>query len=350
MKKCLTIGLMLFVFFVVSISDVCAQATQTKPIELIFSHTSPAASGIGKLAKQWGDRIEKKSGGKVKFVYYWAGTLVPITEQVKAVKTGTADVAQLGPMSIAAYMPLSYSIPQLPFMGFPSMSGGTKIWWDIYNKFPAVKNEWADVKLLASRMMPPDQIHTTKKMVKVPGDIKGMKLAVASVLMSKVITLQGGAATAIPPSDVAVSLSTNVVEGLVNHFPVANIFGTLPSFKYHLVVGENDYTGISAGMDQLIVNKEKWSKLPEDLKKIFEEESAWYQEEGVKLDMGEIQKAMKVVKDAKHTITYLTPAEVKTWSDAAAPVHQKWIEENEAKGKPAKAIFEELKILVKKYK
>jgi TRAP-type C4-dicarboxylate transport system substrate-binding protein len=177
-----------------------------------------------------------------------------------------------------------------------------------------------------------------------------MKLAISSALISKVITQQGGAATPIPPTDIAVSLSTNVVEGWINHFPVAMIFGTLPSFRYHLVVGTNDYAGIDAGMDQLIMNKDKWNKLPADIQKIFEEESAWYQEETIKMDMAEIQKAMTMVKDAKHTITYLTPEELKLWADAAAPVHQAWIADNEAKGKPAKAIYEEMKKLIQQYK
>jgi TRAP-type C4-dicarboxylate transport system substrate-binding protein len=349
MKRNLIIDLAVLSVFTLSLVAVYAQQAP-KPIELIFSHTSPAASGIGKMSKAWGDMIEQKSGGRVKFVYYWAGTLVPIPEQVKGIKTGTADAAQLGPLSIASYMPISYNVPYLPFLGFPSMTAGTKIWWELYNKFPAMKNEWADVKLLASRMMPPNQIHTTRKMVKVPADVKGMKLAISSALISKVISQQGGAATPIPPTDIAVSLSTNVVEGWVNHFPVAMIFGTIPSFKYHLVVGSNDYTGIDAGMDQIIVNKDKWAQLPADIQKIFEEASAWYQEETIKMDMAEIQKAMNVAKDANHTISYLTSEELKMWADAATPVHQEWIADNEAKGRQVKAIYEEVKKLILQYK
>ncbi len=348
MKRNMIVTLTVLIAFVFAIPAAYGQ-TSAKPIEIIFSHTSPASSGIGKLAKAWGDRIEQNSGGRVKFIYYWAGTLVPIPEQVKGVKMGTADAAQLGPLSIASYMPLSYSVPYLPFMGLPSMTAGTKIWWELYDKFPAIKNEWADVKLLASRMMPPDQIHTTKKAVKMPADVKGMKLAISSALISKVITLEGGAATPIPPTDIAMSLSTNVVEGWINHFPVAMIFGTLPSFKHHLVVGANDYAGIDAGMDQLIINKDKWNKLPADVQKVFEEASAWYQEEAIRMDMSEIQKAVNVCKEAKHTITYLTPEELRMWHDAAVPVHQQWIADNEAKGKPAKAIYDEYKKLLQKY-
>ena len=125
MKKSLLISVAVVMVFSFALMAAYAEAAEQKPIELIFSHTSPAVSGIGKMAKQWGDIIETKSGGRVKFVYYWAGTLVPITEQVKGVKTGTADVAQIGPLSIASYMPVSYAVPYLPFMGIPSMTAGT---------------------------------------------------------------------------------------------------------------------------------------------------------------------------------------------------------------------------------
>jgi hypothetical protein len=37
------------------------------------------------------------------------------------------------------------------------------------------------------------------------------------------------------------------------------------------------------------------------------------------------------------------------WVNAAKPVHEEWIEKNEAKGIPAKAIYKEYKKLIKKY-
>jgi hypothetical protein len=121
------------------------------------------------------------------------------------------------------------------------MTAGTKIWWELYNKFPAMKNEWADVKLLASRMMPPDQIHTTRKMVKTPADVKGMKLAISSALISKVITLQGGAATPIPPTDIAV-FSTNASR-MDQSFPSGDDL-TPSHLQIPSCVGNNDYAGM----------------------------------------------------------------------------------------------------------
>ena len=99
-------------------------------------------------------------------------------------------------------------------------------------------------------------------------------------------------------------------------------------------------------MDQMIMNKAKWDALPKDIQKIFEDASAWYVPEALKMDMGEIQKATKVAVDAKHTITYLTPAELKLWADAAAPIHQDWIKDMESKGKQVTPLYEDAKKMI----
>jgi hypothetical protein len=44
-----------------------------------------------------------------------------------------------------------------------------------------------------------------------------------------------------------------------------------------------------------------------------------------------------------------TPEEMQLWRQAVKPVHQKWIADNEAKGLPAKAIYQEAKRLIKEY-
>ena len=47
--------------------------------------------------------------------------------------------------------------------------------------------------------------------------------------------------------------------------------------------------------------------------------------------------------DAKsfgHKFTYLSPKEVRVWYDLVkGPIHDKWIEEAEAKGLPGKAVY-----------
>ena len=48
-------------------------------------------------------------------------------------------------------------------------------------------------------------------------------------------------------------------------------------------------------------------------------------------------------------MTTPTPQELKLWKEAVQPVHEKWIADTEAKGLPAKAVYDEAKRLIKEY-
>jgi TRAP-type C4-dicarboxylate transport system substrate-binding protein len=318
----------------------------SKPIEIIFSSSLPAQAPAAKVQHKWGEVIEQKSGGRLKFIYYWSNTLMPHAEFVKGVRTGVADVAPIW-AGTQDYMPLSYNIMYLPFMGYPSMQAGAKIYEQLYNKFPALRDEFAGLRRLGSRLYPPVQINTTKKVVRGPSDLKGAKIAiVGGGKISTLVKSMGGAPVEISVGDINLSLSTGVVEGWVEHFPAVMVFGAMPKLPYHTVLGEG---GISMGLQSLVMNPKTFDKLPPDVQKVVEETSVWWAEESMKLDIGEIERAVNAGKELKHTFTYLTPQEVQVWAHSATELHEKWIAEMESKGKPAKAIYEEAKRLIKEY-
>ena len=348
MEKKSLIGLTLCLLVALPWFVTCAEsASISKPTELIFSSSLPAQSPAAKVFLRGAEMIEQKSGGKVKFVYYWSNTLLPAAETVKGVRVGTADVALIW-AGTQDYMPLSYNIMYQPFMGYPSMQAGAKIYEQLYNKFPALKEEFAGLKRLSSRLYPPVQIHTAKKAVKAPSDLKGMKIAaVGGGRIGMLMKAMGAAPVDIPVGEINLSLSTGVVEGWVEHFPAVMVFGAIPKLSYHTILGEG---GISMGLQSLVMNPKTFDRLPSDVQKIVEEAAAWWGEESMNVDNSEIERAVNAGKELKHTFTYLTPQEVQVWADNATELHQKWIAEMESKGKPAKAIYDEAKRLIKEYR
>jgi TRAP-type C4-dicarboxylate transport system substrate-binding protein len=348
MKKSLLLSLsvlMLGASLGVMVSDGLA-ATSAKPMELIFSSSLPPQSPAAKLLVKWMETIEQKSGERVKFVPYWGTSLLPAAEALKGVMTGVADVA---PVSAGTqdYLPLSYNITYLPFMGYPSMKACMRIYGQLYSKFPAIRDEFAGVKRLASRAMPPAQIHTAKKAVRVPSDLKGMKIAIfGGGRLSQCIKSIGASPVEIPLPELNIAVSSGLAEGLIDHFPTVNVFGIMPSLPYHTVVSEG---GMSMLLWSLVMNPKTFDKLPPDVQKIVEETSAWWAEESTISDIKEIERAMNKAKELNHTVTYLTDQEFKVWIDSAAETHQKWIADMQSKGKPAKAIYEEALRLIKEY-
>jgi TRAP-type C4-dicarboxylate transport system substrate-binding protein len=319
--------------------------TETQePIEIILTNATPAAAPVSQNTQKMGDMIEEKSGGRVKFVYYWASTLIPVAEFVKSVRSGSVDIVHLAGDQTQIYMPITYEIISLPFMGYKSMTDATSIYNQLYAKYPEIQQEFDGMKLLSIMSMPPVQMHTTKKVVKYPEDAQGVKFAFTAIgSTAKMISLAGGTPVQVAVGDMNVSLTTGVTDGFIDHFPVTNAFGIVPALPYHTVFGDG---GMSMVLMGFVMNEAKWNSLPPDIQEIFEEASAWFVEEQTKVQGEQIKKVISMAEEMGHTFTYLTPEEIQLWADIGIQLHDEWITETEAKGMPAQSIYDEAKRLI----
>jgi TRAP-type C4-dicarboxylate transport system substrate-binding protein len=97
-------------------------------------------------------------------------------------------------------------------------------------------------------------------------------------------------------------------------------------------------------------DRKSWDKLPPDVQKMIDGEFHDLAIEGIRDIQSQLtQKAIDQVKADGHTIIYPTEEEVKLWQDALIPFHQQWIANLEAKGLPAKAVYDEAKRLIAEY-
>jgi TRAP-type C4-dicarboxylate transport system substrate-binding protein len=346
MKKTLFFGLSVLLIVAVSWFIVGSEATSAeKPMEIIFAASLPANAPAAQVVVKFGERVEQRSGNRVKFVYYWANTLLPSAEIVKGLRSGVCDMSTIW-SGTQDYLPLTYNIMYMPFMGYPSMKEGAAIYSQLYAKFPAFSQEFvaAGLKRLSSRLWPAVQLHTTKKAVKTVSDLKGMKIAVVGGgKLADLLKLMGAAPVNISPGELNLALQSGVVEGWTEHFPAVNVFGVMARVPYHTIFGAG---GISMGLQSLAMSSKAFDKLPPDVQKIIEEEAVKWNVESTDIDTAEIERAVNMAKEMKHTFINLTPQEIQQWSEHATDIHKQWIAEMEAKGKPAKAIYEEAKRLI----
>ena len=91
------------------------------------------------------------------------------------------------------------------------------------------------------------------------------------------------------------------------------------------------------------------SRLPPDIQQIFEDLSPWLGQALIQADNGYEAMVIGKAKELGHAMTIPTPQEMQLWKNAVQPVHDKWIADTEAKGLPAKAVYEEAKRLIKEY-
>ena len=317
------------------------------PIELKVATWGPAQLPISRVNQEWADIIEERSGGKVKFTFYWAQSLVKAGDTWKAIQTGITDIGYfvLGFGGDPVLHALN-GFTSLPFMGWEDMRMATDIYHEIYPKFPELEAEFKGTKLLWSCNMPPDQIHSVNNEVRVPADYKGAKV-IASGRLAQIAINAGASTITMGPPDWYMSLERGLAESIMVHWPGIGGYNLVPLFNYHTDFGD---AGISMSMHGMWINETVWNSLSAHIQKTILDNSTWIQDRYISIDEAEIIRGINEAKELEHTFSVLSPDEIEEWGKTAESVTLEWIEDVNAMGLPARAVYDETKRLIGEYK
>ena len=267
----------------------------------------------------------------------------------KAVKSGVADIGWCFGGFWPDMTPLAEVIT-LPMLPIRSSEQGSEVLWKLYEKFPSIQREYADVKPLWLFTTEPFVLVTTKKPVKTMEDMKGLKLRIGGGPQSDQIKALGANCRCwCPMPDLYIAMDNGVVDGA--GLPVGS---DLLSFRFYEVVKHYTIVPLSVGHLSLSMNKAKWNSLPKDIQDQIMSVSGL---EGSKTFAREaFDPSRKMVTDlvksgkVEGTMYTLPPEEVARWTKVAGePIWQDWVKRMEAKGlKDAKEILAATLELLKK--
>jgi TRAP-type C4-dicarboxylate transport system substrate-binding protein len=318
---------------------------QEKVIELTVNDHNPPPSTVAQSWDAWGKWVEAQAKGRLKVTIYHGGALLAEKEAYRGTETGVCDMAHYVVDRREGF--LLSTVTTLPFLAMPAQLEAGELWMELLNKFPEMAKEWDGVKIIGLFMMPPTHIHTKKKAVKTPADLKGMKIHGAEYALVQVMDAAGASPVQLDITEMYTGLERGILDGVMNHFPVCFIFKVLELTPYHTVFGDG---GINMTPMFAIMNPKKFNSLPPDLQKLLEDSGKVWTQEMAKLDFPLQKTAVDFCKGKNHTFVNLTPKEIKVWYDLVKkPIHDKWIEDAEAKGLPGKKVYKETLKLVKKY-
>jgi TRAP-type transport system periplasmic protein len=326
-------------------TQAAAPAAPVKAMELRLADWNPPTSGIVQIHQKMADRILEQSGGKLKITIYPSESLAKMNEVFRATQTGAVDIGYFVIGTVGSNTELSRTVG-MPFMGIKTMQMGTAVTQKAYDTIPEIQQEWKGIKVMGFRMLPGNQGQFTKKAVTLPSDMKGMKVIASGAQWAELITNAGAAPVVLNIGDWYTSLDKGLVEGQFTHFAVSYIFKTLDLYKYYTLFG--DY-GASGNADCYMFNQGTWDSLSPDLQKIVKDNIDWRVQEIMKFDIGEVQRGIDYAKGKNGAFTTLKPDQIKTWQDAAEPVVQKWVKENDTKGMPATKVYNLVKDLIMNY-
>ena len=340
MKKQLliTVCLLVAVTFMLPVPLIAAE---TKTIELKFATAfSPKHTMQRMVFEPWAKKINELTKGQVKVTFFPGGALGKAPDHYALVENGIADIVFIIHDYTPGRFPMT-NVFELPFMGKSSEDFG-KAMWQTYEKFPEFQKEYSAVKVLALWGHPPGTFFTTKKPIRKIDDFKGLKIRTSSPFVTKALKEFGAAPVSMPVTEAYTALERGVVDGTVFPYEAIWVFKMVDLVKY---ATQSDFYTMTM---TVLMNKRKWASLPDDVKKVIDENSGMAMSLacGQAFDKAEAFTKKKCLEKGIEEIK-LPASEIDKLKALSGPLRAAWVKDMTAKGLPGQAVLDEATRLLK---
>ncbi|MDX9821976.1 MAG: TRAP transporter substrate-binding protein DctP, partial [Syntrophales bacterium] len=255
MKKCVGLACCLVFAFCFT------AAAHAQGVKMVFSSMFPKSyTYVLNPSLDFCKKVETKSGGKVKFDTYHSAQLFGGKEEFAAVGRGNIDVGIPHDIYHTGEVP-ELGITNLPFM-FENVAQAQRILREGLKEMVRPKIEKANVVLLGWSVFDPYQFYSKKPIAKIE-DIKGKIWAVSGTTHTKAIEVLGGSPTMMSSGELYLALQTGTVDGTTRPL-LTGVGRKLNEVSKYLTLASFSPWGCI-----LIVNKDKWNKLPKDVQEIM---------------------------------------------------------------------------------
>ena len=294
----------------------------------------------------WMEKVEKESGGRIKFEGYPAmqlgGTPVQLYDQAK---DGVVDVVWTLPGNTAGRFP-RVEVFELPFM-MNNAEATSRAYWDYVQA--VAPDEFKDTQVLALHVHGPGVIHTADKAVKSVADLKGLKLRAPTRQVTKMLGFLGATPVGMPLPSIPDALSKGTVQGCVIPWEVVPSVKVHELTKYHAEfnpAGGALYTTTFV----MAMNKAKYNSLAPDLKKVIDNNSgantsAWLG----KTQQGNDPIGRKSASDRNNNIFTIDVAEAQQFRRMSRLVEVEWVEDMKKRGFDGYKLLETARSLIEKH-
>jgi TRAP-type C4-dicarboxylate transport system substrate-binding protein len=298
------------------------------------------------MNKPWMEKVEKESGGRIKFEGYPAmqlgGTPVQLYDQAR---DGVVDIVWTLPGNTAGRFPRIEAF-ELPFMMNNAEATSKALWEYFQTQAP---DEFKETQVLALHVHGPGMFHTVNKAITKAADLKGMKLRGPTRQATKMLASVGAIPVGMPLPQIPDALSKGTIDGCVIPWEV------VPSVKVHeLARFHSEFPANSPALYTttfvMAMNKGRYDGLAPELKKVLDANSgqatsAWLG----KVQQGNDPVGRKSATDRNNTIHTFTPAEAEEFIKLSSRVDDEWVVDMDKRGFKGAALLKSAKDLIAKY-
>jgi len=317
----------MFLFLIGNHTSFVSVCEAEDTIKLTFSTMFPSTHMNGVVAQKFADVIKERTNGRVEITVFPGGSLSSPRKCYHGVVKGISDIGGSCQLYVQGRFPAT-ELFELPHY-VPNAWVNDQVIDDFYRHFKP--KEYDDVHVLYLHGPGHAVLQSAKRLVDEPADFKGMSVR-ASGTSAEVIKAWGGTPRTMPMGEVYEALAKNVAEANFAYLE------TLKGYQHADVVKYVSKFPVSCSSCQFVVmNKEKWNALPEDIQKIFTETSAEFLDKHGQawnfIDNEGLEYFLSLGKGRKYI--EIPQEERPKWEEIVKPIMEKYIKEKTAMGLPA---------------
>ena len=328
---------------VLLLSQAVPAATE-KVYEFNMSDYHPATHHLSKFIDEWADKIHKDSNGRIKIRVYHGAVLLPPNNTWPGVSKGLADLG-----CSFRYESFGKTFQEYigDFMiGAPTGKVVQQIQYEAYEKFPELRAEWKDNKVIVLATSPRTNIHNSIRPLRVPSDLKGLQIRVTVGGAAEVIKTWGGTPVFAPISESYEMLQKKTVQGIMAGTDVLKSFRLAEVCNYTINLAAQYHPHFF-----ICMNWDKYKSLPPDLQKVIDDSMPWARRIVQEILDDQEPIAVSFAKGLGKGYQFYnpTPQELAQWVDPIQPLMVKWATSVDAKGLPGTALYNFVRERVKAY-
>ena len=221
--------------------------------------------GLGTAPQRMADNVRVMSQGRLNIKVYGAGEVVPALEVFEAVSQGTAQMGHGAAYYWKGKVPIAQFFTAVPFgltaqemNGWLMHGGGLELWRELYSRYNLFPIPGGNTGVQMAGWF--------NREINSLDDINGLKMRIPG-MGGEVFEQAGGTAINLPGGEIFTSMQTGVIDATEWVGPYNDLaFGLHQVARYYYYPGWQE-----AGPTlEVLINKESWDSLPEDLQVIVE--------------------------------------------------------------------------------
>jgi len=295
--------------------------------------------------KPWMDQVIEKTNGQVKFEYYPSEQLGKAADLLRLTGDKVADISMLPTIYFPSEMPLTAALTNMPGLSVSANQGSMGYFGLLQRSSDLLEIDYLKngVRPLLAQNSPPYQIWTKNKEIRVPGDLKGMKIKTAGGISSEFFKSIGSVPVAVAFPELYEAVDRDVIDAISLDATPLDTSGVAEVINHGVI------TNYGTSLVALVINEQVWQSLPGNVKTIMAQAGEDITGQVGKSSDKETNAFLEEFKKNKN-VPNLSEEELNQWKNLGEEFQELWIKEHETEDLKYGELLDMYKESLAKYK